>query len=216
MTALKNIVSALLLTTLSFSASAVDNEEEIGFETIISQLNKSSNKVRQKDLQEPSTLIDDVRIHSGVGFVQSFVRVNSPTKNTLQGFHQGIQASLGIDLFSRNWIAEGTIRSFGEESIEDSQVKLREFDLKVIYHNDSRSLFGYRAGFGLAARNLTLIENGKEEKFSTPATIALFGIDTHVSRTITIGGELSYRTALVSESADRSSVDIALKFDAHF
>lgn len=205
-------LSALFIT--STSSATYETEDEIGFETIVSELSQNQNTTR---IQRPSgDLLNDVKIHSGVGFTQSFIRVDSSSNGELRGFHRGVQATLGIDLFSRNWFAEGAIRSFGETDVEESRVRLREFDLKVAYRSNSESLFGYRAGIGLAARNLKLIENGSEQSFSTPASIALLGIDANISRKLSIGTEVSYRAALVSESADRSAFDFAFKVDAHF
>lgn len=196
------------------AAYAEDEETEIGYETIVSELSRV--KTRGRDLSEDEDdLFDTVKIHTGVGLMQSLVRVRS-AGGEIEGFLRGVQATLGIDLFSRNWFAEGAIRSFSEEPMEQAKIQLREFDLKIVYRSNPYNLFGFRGGAGLAARNLKLIEAGTTSNFSTPASVLLTGVDINISSKLSLGGEVSYRTAMVSDSADRNSFDIAVKIDAHF
>jgi hypothetical protein len=195
---------------------AVEYDEEIGYETIVNELTKSRAQRDRRDAPrtDPFNL---VKIHTGVGFTQSMIKIRKADGASTQGFQKGVQASLGIDLLSRNWFAEAAIRSFGEAELETNLVaQLKEFDLKIVYRSEPLRTFGYRAGLGLATRNLSIIEAGKERKFSTPSSIFLIGLDTNVSPLVTIGGEFSYRSALTTESDDRVAMDFALKLDAHF
>lgn len=211
---LKSLICVLLPLLTSHSHASLTNEE-IGYETIVQELSKSRVKVeKQAPSRDPFAL---VKIHTGIGFTQSLLRVRKNNGDSVEGFNKGIQASLGIDLFSKNWFAEAVIRSFGDSEFDDNIiVQLKEFDLKVVYRSNPHNTFGFRTGLGLASRNISITELGSERSFSTPSSILLLGLDTNISEMLTIGGEFSYRSSFTSESDDRVAMDFALKIDAHF
>ena len=207
------LAAVTLINEKALALSSQEDEPEVGYETIISELSKGQSRAERPDYS--ADIFDSIKIHSGVGFVHSLVRIRTENGET-EGSQRGVQASLGIDLFSKHWFAEGAIRSFGEGQLDSGKIQLREFDLKTVYRTNPYNLFGIHFGMGLAARNLKLINSGGVTNISTPATIALVGFDANVTENISVGGEASYRAAMIKESADRSSIDIALKLDAHF
>lgn len=221
--------SILVTSSIAQASYEGESEDELSFDKIVSELSKSRTKSEPLVTRRKGDPLSQVKIHSGVGFTHSKVQAVSLAGNEIEGLQRGIQATLGIDLFSQYWSAEGAIRSFGETSIEETDVTLREFDLKLVYRDRLGPALKYSLGFGLAARNMTMRENVKStntkfttasqdqsKKFSTPASIIVTGISAELSRTLSLGTEVSYRSAMIDESNDRSAVDMAVRIDAHF
>ena len=189
---------------------------DVGYDSIVKELSKS--RAKTGPLSHP---LENIKFHGGVGFVSSFVFVEPLGQESASGFMRGFQASLGIDLFSKKWSAETAIRSFGTTELEEEfQANLQEFDLKVVYRTPISQLFDFRLGGGLAARYLeiTLRRDGviQTEKFTTPSSVFLTGLDAVVSDTVTIGAEVAYRSSMIDETADRKAIDASLRVDAHF
>lgn len=132
--------------------------------------------------------------------------------------NKGIQVSLGIDLFSHNWKAEGTLRNYDDQRIDSCNVSLKEFDLKLIYQDsltNSLHLFG---GGGIAARYLDIQDElyGLKYEYSTPSSIFFLGGSTRITRMMNLGVEFSRRAAMISDTADREAFDMTIRLDAHF
>lgn len=220
------ITFTLLASPLVQAAASVSGDEdgEIGYEDIVKDLSKdvsreekrvseNSSRARARRTGEQSSL-DDVMIHGGVGLTQMFGTVGAASRVHLA--QQGVQATLGIDLFSNNWMAEGAARNFTARDYDRTAVSLKEFDLKIVYHNTFAPKLQYRLSSGLAARYLKIEGVNGTEDYKTPSSIFAAGADYLLSRTISIGGELATRSALISETADKNTYDMTLRLDANF
>ena len=128
---LKNILIVSSLLILPLSALANQSDYDVNYDSIISELSRSRGKVALDSDEDP---FNNIKLHGGVGFVTSLISI-SPGDRIITGLHNGVEANFGIDLFSRQWMAEGSIRSFGDSHLEGNNISLKEFDLKLTYHN---------------------------------------------------------------------------------
>jgi hypothetical protein len=215
-----------------------ETEEYIGYDAIVNELNKqatssSTNSYRMSRKALAADPFADVLIHAGVGFTTSSqsLKLNS---NQSQAFNlKGFQAALGIDLFSRYWMAEGTARSLnnienadrtgstgnGETALRSTEptANLKEFELKILFRDRFARHLGFRAGAGLSARYLTVNQiDGSALNFTTPSSVGTLGIDLFFSETFSIGLDANLRNTLIAETQDRNSYDATLRFDTHF
>ena len=200
----------------SQAATEYDDENMIGYEQILKELSRDNAGTIQGSAPRNQDPFANIMIHGGVGFVSTFGQVHLPGE-TIHLNQNGVQATLGIDLFSQNWFAEGSARSFSEAAYGSSQVALREFDLKVYYRDRITKTVGYRLGAGLAARYMTIDStlNGHTE-FTTPASVVSGGLEIYVTRSVSLGGEMAARNAMIGDTGDRSSLDATVRMDAHF
>ena len=219
---MKQIIFIIITVTLLATTSFADDDEQFDdFESIVKNLSHSTAQ-----LESPSGLdpFDLVKLHFSVGVVNNYLRLSS-NQGLVSGFESGMQATLGVDLFSPNWMAEGTVRSFSETAIDDILVSMREFDLKIAYRiYPNRSLVPY-LGFGVAASYLDIKENSvtpekkpvtRTEKYSTPNSILFAGANYRFTDGLGMGLECSYRSPMVEETIQRSSLDMAVRLNTTF
>lgn len=150
----------------------------------------------------------------------SHLTMVSPNGIEQTGFMKGVEINLGIDLFSKYWLAEGSLRSFGEEEFSHSNASLKEFDLKLTYHNQLFPYIKVRTGGGIAARYLTYTDldasPATKVEYTTPSSLIYAGIQAELSRMMSLGLELSYRNTMIEETVDKSALDASVRIDAHF
>ncbi len=205
------------------SSLGTDTEpDSMGYDAIVNSLNKEQQKqaaatrVRQPVKNDESSF-DSVWMHGGVGFANYIESVRFSDGTTAQLNQKGIQAALGIDLFSMNWMAEGTARSFAEEGDAKVRSAVHEFELKVIYKDRISPRLGFRAGAGLTGRYLTIKRQGlADEDYTTPTSVATLGGDLFMSDRFSIGADVNARNSLIGETIDHNSFDLTLRVDAHF
>jgi len=204
-----------LMTLLVCFSWAAQAETEIGFDEIVNDLTRSRSPLRTAT---PTSSWEDIQIHLGIGVTNGVFSLQHPDGTNTQANQRGVQVNLGIDLFNPNLIAEGSIMSFLERDYDNVKVGLQEFDLKLIYKDALEAQLGYHLGGGLAARYLTVTprNGGEEMKYTTPAWLAVAGLDVYFAKGLSLGGEIVGRGSLTNETPDQSSMDFALRLDAHF
>ncbi|MEQ1878857.1 MAG: hypothetical protein ABL958_19615, partial [Bdellovibrionia bacterium] len=148
--------------------------------------------------------------------VSSSMATLSTKNSTIYAAQRAVQASVGIDLFSRHWLAEGAFVNFIDRQYDDYQIRLKEFDLKVTYRNRLDGIVGYRISGGLAARYLTLGSSAGDESFTTPFSLLAGGLETYLIRNFSLGVEVATRNTMTYETPDHSALDLTLRFDGHF
>jgi hypothetical protein len=207
-------LGSLLLCTLFGTKVQAQEYEEVSYDDLVRQISSKKSKV----VEQKTSILDDITLHAGVGLVTSSMNVSESNRN-LQMQMQGFQISLGVDLFSPNFVAEGAIRNFGTGASGDESRTFRELDLKVFYRSLPSSNIGnvgYRFGAGLGTQYLTVSDPSNQINEATPASILFAGIETNLSKNFGVGAELGYRSSLLSSSADRDSVDLMLRLDTYF
>lgn len=219
------LLIALIFAATAFSVSthAAEVEEFEDFDNIVKSLSQSTSHIEGDIGRDP---FDLVKLHFSVGVINNFLSL-STDRGPASGFESGMQATLGIDLFSDNWLAEGAVRSFSESEIENSLVALREFDLKIIYRMyPNRKIIPY-LGFGVAASYLSIKESSsptslapslvtKSAKYSTPNSILLAGAHYRFTDALGMALDFSYRAPMIDETIQRSSVDMTLRLNTTF
>lgn len=202
-----------------FSNLALSQDEGlVGYDSIIQEL--SSNTYRAPSRTSGMSL-DQVKLHTGLALATSFITIRPEQGGYVTGFLRGVEFNFGIDLLSDEWLAEVAVRSYQPDDLEiDTQVSMREFDLKVTYEPRlGRALKGRFSG-GLAARYLRFISRNQEnilnDRYSTPASLISTGLQLSLSRVLSLGSDISYRAALIDDSVDRSSVDATIRMNAEF
>ncbi len=223
---LSTLLLALLLSRASMGAPQSEKlEDGLNYDELMQEL--SQMETRYTPVENP---FDDVKIHLGFGLPSSNFSVIKPDGGTEYGDPKGFQFSLGIDLLDPKWQAEGVVRSYSALQHNESAISLQEFDLKVAYNHHLYHIFYLRGGVGLAARYLDLKtteyrldeKSGKktlvpkEYSYTTPTSIVFVGADSYVSENISLGGEFSFRSAMVDETIDRQSLDFTFRVDGHF
>lgn len=209
------LIKVLFVLTISLVSTLVlaEDQSHISYDSIVEELSSS----RTTSTYRQGNPFQDVLIHSGVGLALVLTSLERQ-KQSYQGILQGVEINMGIDLFSKTWMAEGSFRTLGDSTFEDNiDVKLTEFDLKFVYHSRVSQLMRMRFDFGLAARYMDFNNNiDGLEHYTTPSSIASLGLEAQLSRNFTFGATVSYRSAITEDTIDNSSINTSLRLDTHF
>lgn len=206
------LISTVLFSNLTFVqvAQATSDYEEVSYDDLLTELS-----AKRRTLTNTNTSsFDTVRIHAGVGYANSFTNISAQKQN-FNRHATGIQVSLGMDLFSPHWFAEGVLRNFGVTTIGDEELDLRELDLKLGYTNNLESIWSFTLSTGLANRFLRFSDPTRniEVNSTTPSVIVSTGFFAQVHKNISLGAEVSGHSAVISRTADKSSFDFAFRIN---
>lgn len=218
------VVSLMMCSSIYAQAiEASEDDEYVSYDKIVDDLQARTKKqpasqitTRYSSGKDP---FENIWIHAGVGFAQTTQNIDLPNGTSIHMAGRGVQATLGIDILGPNLSAEGSVRNFGET--EDSprgistKTSLKEFDLKVLVKTREGRL-GLKAGGGLSARYMTVRSGLDTFDITTPASVLQIGGDFYLSQTVSLGVDVSVRTAMITETFDRGSYDGTLRIDTHF
>jgi hypothetical protein len=181
------------------------------------QVDRPAPSLRARGPAIQSDSFDSVVFHGGVGLAGLAESLTLPDGKQIYVGQRGIQISFGIDLFSPNWLAEGTYRSFAQAENSQVQVGLQEFEMKFLYKDRIAPQIGIRVGGGLSARYMTVIEPAANAVvYTTPSGVGTLGLDCFLNDKLSVGVDVSGRSAMISDTPDKSSVDATMRVDAHF
>ncbi len=92
-------------------------------------------------------------------------------------------------------------------------MSLREFDLKIGYTNQLESIWNYTLSSGLSNRFLRFTDPTRnvDVDSSTPAFVVSTGLNAQVHKNLSVGAEISARTSMVNDTADKNSFDFAFR-----
>ncbi len=188
-----------------------DDAEEVSYDQLLKELTLKNRP--QKIERDP---LENIDIHAGFAMVSSLLQIKPQDQNFYR-FHNGMQLSVGIDLLSPRWTAEGAFRNFGIQNKGTETLSVREFDLKL-FNRGQGAFWGHRLGGGLGTRYvkyedsaLNIIRND-----TTPVSIFFAGVDAHISKEVSLGCELGTRISLLNDTVDRQAMDLTLRLDAYF
>ena len=211
----KTIKSVLVLlplmslpTMVQAAATSSDGYEEVSYDDLLNELSaKKRSMVKNQD-----SSFDDVRLHAGIGYVNGFTNISAANGN-YNRHANGIQLSLGMDLFSPNWYTEGVFKNYGVTSSGSEEMTLRELDLKIGYTDKLESIWSYSISSGLSNRFLQFSDSAKNISVNdtTPSLIISTGVSAQVHKNLSIGAEVSGHTAMVNKTADKNSFDFAFR-----
>lgn len=207
---MKTTLFALLLFAAipTMAQSAPDSDvEEMTYEDLVDAL-----AARQKRFEpREKSAFDDVRIHAGLGMVNSFSNFRLLGKNAAR-YQNGMQLSIGVDLFSPNWFSEAAWRNFGLTTHGPEEHTLRELDLKLGYRDIMEGQWSYRIQGGLANRMLKLSDptRGLSIDEVTPGFVGGLGASLEMNRSTSLNFDLSGRAPVVGDAVDQGGFDLTI------
>lgn len=215
----------VLFGSVSFSSVAFasgyssEEAEEVPYDQLVRELN---SRVSKQQKQWVSTAGGDpfekLQIHFSLGFVQTVntLLINDRTTSRME---DGLQLGVGIDLFSPEWVAEGTLKNFGQSTYNDSTLALREFDLRLSYLQKApQTKMKVRFANGLGARYLRYRAAAAETDVyqTTPVYSMGLGFLIPVGSHFDLDFEFQGHLALINESMDRHGLALILRLDNIF
>lgn len=200
---------AIALSTIVCKASEY---EEVGYEDLVRQI--STKKKTIEDRRQPHPF-DQVLIHTGIGYVNSFTIMEIANRES-QKYQNGLELSLGVDLFSENWYSEASFRNFGITNYGSEEILLKELDLKIGFKDHLQKSLIFKVEGGLANRYLKITNSDQDISISdtTPMLMGTVGLGVELNPLISLGLNLSGKSALVSQTADKSAFDFSFCFNA--
>ncbi len=198
----------------SIHAFALDEEKYDDYDSIVNDLSTSSS--RSSGAKESFLDFDSLAIHFGFGFNNSTLNLKSTNSSPSQVSAQGLQLSMGVDLFSPEYVAEVDYTNYNPTDKDGYTYKLHEYNLKVYYHRRLISFLTGKAGFGIGARDLNIQYSSGEIKETTPIGQLFIGGELRLGKHLGFLSDLSYKTALDNGTAQRSAFDIAIGVTGHF
>lgn len=203
------IVSIVLLAAPAFS----DYEN---YDDIVNKLSKYSTD----DLRENQAYRAEIRtyskVHLGLGLSQTFYDADAVALNSRMQNQGGLMINVGVDILNHNWGLEGSYSNFGTANTDDTQIRLREFAIKGLYKPSINKTWSMRMGMGVSSRFLDISNAATNESYKTPSGLFLFGVDSYISQLISVGADLSFKTAMINDTIDKNSVDLSFRVDTHF
>lgn len=208
------VLGAFVATT---NVWAMDDEESYtNYDAIVADLSESAN-ASDKPVAPDAFDWDEVAIHGGVGLATTFVQIDTGDVRST-GLLKGFEGHFGVNLFSRAARAEGALRSFmPSETSGGTTTELKEFELRVFYMPQIFNKTALRLGGGVAARYMTFNVPGQASySLSTPASSFTLGFERKMSPHVAVGPDIAYRSALISDTIDKSAWNASLRLNATF
>jgi len=196
---------------------AEDDGSFTSYEAIVNEL-----KADAEDFPEPvqdELGWDEVALSAGMSVATSFISITSPNGATGGGMLKGFEIFTGANLFSKKARAEIGFRTFAPEDFGKVHVDLREFEARLIFLPVLRDKLTMRMGLGLTARYMDIDGRAggvsEHHEATTPASAIILGVERRLSKAVTVGPDIAYRSAL-SDSFDKSAWDAAIRLNATF
>lgn len=187
-----------------------------GYDEIVDKLSRYQTTEVRKDISSARTSRSFSRAHIGLGLTQTFFDADAPNLNSGMQNQGGLIINVGVDVLSSLWGVEGSYANFGNRSTDDNQINLREFSLIGLYKPALNKNWNMRMGVGVSSRFLKINNLVASSEYRTPSGIFLFGMDTYLNSFISVGADFKFKTAMIHETIDKNSVDLAFRVDTHF
>lgn len=209
---MKALAVLLTITAFAHPALAEDEYEELRYEDLVNQLSK------KRETPKLASSPDEVMLHAGFGFVSTANQIRFPNSEVRSRPLNGFQLSAGIDLMSPQWMGEFVFRNFANHHSGGEVRSLRENDWKIIYRQAKSDRIELRYGIGFGSRIFRLNDPttgyGFEEE--TPVGLLTLGLETAISKTVSLGVETGARAALVTDTNDINALDLAMRLESRF
>lgn len=207
----QKIVFLAVVFFFNFKVMAQSKVEELTYEDLVNKLGNRSKISNQTDYSE----FEKVRIHLGAGYVSSFGQM-SIDERLSQRYQNGMQLSLGVDLFSTAWFGETSFRNFGITNYGTEEIRLREFDLKLGFNTPIKTPIDFRIAGGLTTRYLKIVDPMKAIYIdeTNPGVMVSTGLNFKLSPIMAFGMDVGSRWGIIGQRADRSSLDFTFELRA--
>lgn len=190
-------------------ANVSTESDEVTYDELVQKLAQRS-RLQQRPAR---SAVDSLWIHTSLGVTSSWTTLRTD-KGNLREDLQGMQLSLGIDLFHPDWIAEGSLRNLSAGGPRART--LRELDLRLIYRLPSPTMFRARFAAGLSQRQLRFETDTQDIQETTPAWILSAGAELVLSKEFSLLLEPSYRNPMITNARDRGALDATIRGEIHF
>jgi hypothetical protein len=203
----KFVLASSLLTlmpTLVQAASSSDYEE-VSYDDLVQELSTKSKVATEA----PSVGVP--KLSAGIGYANTFTNIAANNKS-YNRYANGIQLSLGSELFSPEYYTEGIFKNYGSPN-SGEDFSIRELDLNLGYKNTLQGIWKYTVSTGISNRFLKFEDpdNSVNVDDTTPAFMVSTGFMAQVHKRLSFGGEVSLRQSMISKTADKNSVDFAFR-----
>ncbi len=193
--------------------------DEIPYEQLVRELNSKVHQQQRQWVQNTSIdPFEKLQIHLSLGFIQT-VNTLQIADRSISRLEDGFQLGAGIDLFSKEWIAEGILKNFGQSTQNESRLALREFDLRLAYLQEApEHRMKLRLTNGLGARYLRY--NSLWSKVNTYQTTPIYvvgvGFIIPMGSHFELDFEFQGHMSLISDTIDRQGLGIVIRLDNIF
>ena len=186
------------------------------YDNIVDKLSENlTQEVRKKpNMTTLNNLRKTFKNSFSLGLTQTFYNFSSNI--SLSGVHNqgGLSLSLG-----RNWTpelsTEASYTYFSEVGGSYNLIRLSELTLRGIYQSPNIKNWNIRIGFGLSSRFLN-VQGPNPIQVNTPSALVLLGVVSYLGPRVSIGSDITFKTATVDDTIDRNSMDLAFKVNTHF
>lgn len=196
---------------------AEEDESFVNFERIVTELKADADDMPNETEEHPEW--NEVSIFGGMAIATSFISVTAPNGANGGGMLKGFEAFVGASLLTPQARAELAFRNFAPEDFGKVHVNLREFEARLVFLPVLQKKTSLRMGFGLTARKMDIDgrhnNSSEHSEATTPASALIMGLEHKVSRSVSVGPDVAYRSAL-SDSFDKSAWDAAIRLNATF
>ncbi len=193
--------------------------EEVSYDQLVRELNSRVHRQERTQVESFSgDVFDNLQIHISLGMVQTLTTL-SIQDHLVSRLDDGIQLGIGIDLFSREWIAEGVLKNYGQSKWDDKTMALREFDLRLSYlHFAQKEKVKIRFSNGLGARNLKWSSLGMNfsQYQTTPVYLIGLGVLVPIGTHFDLDIEAQGHASLINETVDRHGLSFILRLNNTF
>lgn len=201
---------------LTFALCSTAFAEFESYDEIVDKLSRADSNSLTTNQAYRSEIRTFSRAHIGLGLAQTFFDADAVALDSSMQNQGGLIINIGVDVLSTKWGLEGSYANFGTQNTDDTQIKLREFAIKGLYKPSINKTWTMRLGLGVSSRFLDIVNQSTNESYKTPSGLFLFGLDSYISQSVSVGADLSFKTALIDDTIDNTSVDLAFRVDTHF
>ncbi len=212
-----SILLVPILLFLSFPKIAYSQQaetEEVSYEELLDKIKTKQRKFVKRTAASPW---DQIYLYPSFALIQSYTKIASDLSPSF--YHNGLQISLGMDLFSDHWYSETAFRNFGTSKTENKELYLKELDFKIGYKNYLMGSLECRLSMGVSTRTIRLSDEttGFNLESKNPALITGVGLLSSLPNSpLLLGLELNYRSLLVSNEFDKGSMGLNFIFMGYF
>ena len=202
-----------ILTILAASTTLADYES---YDEIVDKLSKFSTTETHTPKKYVAPMRTFSKAHLGLGFTQTFYDADAVNLDSRMQNQGGLLIAVGIDLLNEKWAIEGSYINYGKIQPSSNTIKLREFTVRALYKPNMNKSWNARIGLGVSSRFLNVSNSQINEDYRTPSGLFLFGLESYINSSVSFGADLSFKTAMIDDTIDKNSVDLAFKVDTHF
>jgi hypothetical protein len=211
--------SVAFLALFLFSTNVLANEDDsfVNYDSIVNELKSSEASTVSAPVEE-ETDWNQIALHGDLGLGTSFISVTTPDGTAATGMLKGVHIGVGANLLSPKARAELAFTNYSPEHLNTGvKVDLRELEVRFVFLPMTSEKTMMRMGAGLASRYMNVNVNGVSNyRATTPVSVFLLGFERKLAKNVYLGPDLSYRSALISDTFDKSAWDVAIRINALF